>query len=73
MSVASPTALPREKRFPQLLSKAPQPHITPLAERGRVAGRLNARRDLNREMDDLSDEENELDDMVCIPFLDTPT
>ncbi|RDB21458.1 hypothetical protein Hypma_011856 [Hypsizygus marmoreus] len=62
MSVASPTLLPRPSKFPHLLPKPPQPHPMPLSHR-RVYGHLNAVRDLQREMDDLSDEENELEDI----------
>ena len=64
MSVATPTVLPRPEEFPNLLPKPPQPHPTPLPKSGRSTGRLNTRRDLQREMDDLSDEENELEDIV---------
>lgn len=64
MSVATPTLLPRPPKFPHLLPKPPQPHPIPLPKRVRAYGRLNAIRDLQREMDDLSDEENELEDIV---------
>jgi hypothetical protein len=64
MSVATPTVLPRPPIFPHLLPKPPQPHPVPLPKHGRVYGHLNATRDLQREMDDLSDEENELEDIV---------
>ena len=63
MSVATPTILQRPLKFPDLLPKPPQPHPLPLSRR-RVYGHLNAVRDLQREMDDLSDEENELEDIV---------
>lgn len=62
MSVATPTLLPRPSKFPHLLPKPPQPHPIPLSHR-RVYGHLNAVRDLQREMEDLSDEENELEDI----------
>ena len=63
MSVATPTLLQRPLKFPDLLPKPPQPHPLPLSRR-RIYGHLNVVRDLQREMDDLSDEENELEDIV---------
>ncbi|KAI0957769.1 hypothetical protein AcW1_006050 [Taiwanofungus camphoratus] len=63
MSVATPTVLPRSLLFPNLLPKPPQPHPTPLPKIGQRYGRLNSRRDLLREMEDLSDEEDELDEL----------
>ncbi|CAA7271525.1 unnamed protein product [Cyclocybe aegerita] len=63
MSGATPTLIPREPIFPLLLAKPPQPHVMPLSKR-RVYGHLNQVRDLQREMDDLSDEENELEDLT---------
>jgi hypothetical protein len=65
MSVATPTVLPRPLLFPRLLPKPPNPQPAPLPPQGKTYGRLNASRNLQREMDDLSDEENELEDMVC--------
>jgi hypothetical protein len=65
MSGATPTLIPREPIFPRLLPKAPQPHPMPLP-RKRVYGHLNAFRDLQREMDDLSDEENDLEDLASL-------
>jgi len=62
-AVATPTLLSREPKFPHCLPKPPQPHPMPLSPR-HVYGHLNAVRDLQREMDDLSDEENELEDLV---------
>lgn len=47
-----------------LLSTPPQPHHTPLPALGRGPRRINDRRDLVQEIDDLSDEENELEDLV---------
>lgn len=66
MSVATPTVLPRPPLFPALVPKPPQPHPVPLPKQGRVYGRLNACRNLAREMDDLSDEENDLDEMASV-------
>lgn len=65
MSVATPTLLPRAPKFPHLLPKPPQPHPVPLSHE-RVYGHLNAFRDLQKEMDDLSDEETELEDIVRV-------
>lgn len=64
MSVATPTVLPRPPILPTLLPKAPHPSLVPLPRHARTYSRMNAYRDLQHEMDDLSDEENELDDLV---------
>jgi len=62
MSGATPTLILREPYFPRLLPKVPQPHPVPLPKE-RVYGHMAAYRDIQREMDDLSDEENELEDL----------
>jgi hypothetical protein len=49
-----------------LLPDPPEPYPTPLPRMRRANARLNARRDLVKEMDDLSDEDNEVDDLVSI-------
>ena len=61
MSVATPTVVPRSPLFPTLLPKPPQPHPLPLPRHGQQPARMNAIRDLNREMDDLSEEEKQVD------------
>ncbi|PPQ77505.1 hypothetical protein CVT25_011302 [Psilocybe cyanescens] len=63
MSGARPTLLSHESHFPRLLPKPPQPHPVPLPKE-RIYGHLNAYRDIQREMDDLSDEEHELDELA---------
>ncbi|KAF7291888.1 hypothetical protein MIND_01214100 [Mycena indigotica] len=63
MSIASPTVLPRHARFPVLLPDLPHPYPIPPQNQGRSYGRLKAMRNLQREMDDLSDEENEVEEM----------
>lgn len=64
MSVGSPTLLPRSALFPNVLPKPPQPHPLPLPRYGQQPARFNATRDLAREMEDLSEEEDDLDDLV---------
>jgi hypothetical protein len=66
MSGATPTLVRREFKFPPLVPKPPQPHPIPLPPRRgpNVYGNLNQVRDLQREMDDLSDEETELEELV---------
>jgi len=63
MSGATPTLIRRESKFPPLIPKPPQPHPIPLPKRRGVYANLNQVRDLQREMDDLSDEETELEDL----------
>ncbi|VDC06674.1 unnamed protein product [Peniophora sp. CBMAI 1063] len=64
MSVYTPTLLPRPPVFPTLLPRPPQPHPVPFPRRGTEDWRLNLRRDLVRDMEDLSDEEAELEDIT---------
>ncbi|KAI0042695.1 hypothetical protein FA95DRAFT_1609991 [Auriscalpium vulgare] len=64
MSVATPTVIPRPPLFPTLLPRPPQPHPIPLPRPGRAPDRINTRRDLVQEMDDLSDEEAELEEIT---------
>ncbi|KAH7889617.1 hypothetical protein F5I97DRAFT_1845752 [Phlebopus sp. FC_14] len=62
MSIPSPTLIPRPAVIPLVLPKAPHVGPTPLPKADRFQGRLNHRRELQREIDDLSDEENDLED-----------
>lgn len=72
MSFGAPTLLPGSPQFPILLPQPPLHHPTPLPAYHSAPGGLKYRRNLNREMDDLSDEEDELDDLVCTRTLSTP-
>ncbi|TFK54613.1 hypothetical protein OE88DRAFT_1731930 [Heliocybe sulcata] len=61
-TAASPTVLPRNQIFPELMPKMPsEPYPLPLAKPGRHMGRI--KRDFHREMEQLSDEETELDNI----------
>ncbi|KAH7923483.1 hypothetical protein BV22DRAFT_1015373 [Leucogyrophana mollusca] len=62
MSILTPTLIPRPPLIPLVLPNPPQPNPAPLPKANRYPGRMNNRRDLQREMDDLSDEENELEE-----------
>lgn len=73
MSVAYPTLLPRTAAFPTLLPKPPQPHPLPLPRYGQRPARLNATRNLAREMEDLSEEEDELEEVVRFNALHNPS
>lgn len=69
MSVATPTLIPREPIFPRLLPSAPQTQVLSLPKSNPTDPpgsytHLNAWRNLQREMDDLSEEESELEDLV---------
>lgn len=68
MPVVTATLLRQPSYFPRLLPKQNPPHPVSLP-RKRVYSHLNAVRDLPREMDDLSDEETELEDIVCFAFV----
>ncbi|KAG7451917.1 uncharacterized protein BT62DRAFT_926110 [Guyanagaster necrorhizus] len=65
MSVATVTVLPREPRFPHLLPPVPRTRPIPLRNAGYepMYGRMKEYRDLQREMDELSEEEHELEEM----------
>jgi len=65
MSAATPTLIPRGGHFPALLPPVPsRGEPKPPTFRGRSDGRINAVRDLAREMEDLSDEEAEVEGLV---------
>ena len=64
MSVAAPTILPRSPILPNLLPRPPEPHPLPLPRYGQTPRRFNEVRDLVREMEDLSSEEEELEEIV---------
>ncbi|KAF9067559.1 hypothetical protein BDP27DRAFT_1328575 [Rhodocollybia butyracea] len=80
MSVYTPTLIPRPPLFPRLLPEPPKTHPLPLPPgppinirsyipdhySPGVYGHLNHRRDLQREMDELSEEESELDDLSLV-------
>jgi len=68
MPIVSPTLLRQPLHYPRLLPKPNPPYPSPLP-RKRVYSNLNDIRDLQREMDDLSDEENELEDLVRCYFI----
>lgn len=48
------------------MPQPPKPHPVPLPKQGHDYGHFNAFRDLQRELDDLSDEENAIEDMVRV-------
>ncbi|KIJ69121.1 hypothetical protein HYDPIDRAFT_164771 [Hydnomerulius pinastri MD-312] len=70
MSIASPTLIPRPPVIPLVLPKAPHVGPTPLPKADRFQGRINHRRDLLREADDLSEEENDLEDCIIVEGTD---
>ncbi|TDL24993.1 hypothetical protein BD410DRAFT_766657 [Rickenella mellea] len=64
MSTVTPTLIPRAPYFPSLLPEAPKPHPTPLPPKySRPPSRLNAHRNILVEQDDLSDEEQEVEEI----------
>lgn len=70
MPVTSPTLVPRPPIIPLVLPRAPHVNPTPLPKLDRYPGRMDLRRDLQREFEDLSEEEEELEESVrCIPFI----
>lgn len=81
MSVGTPTLIPKEPLFPRLLPAPPQTHVLPLpkanpADPPGSYANLNAWRNLQREMDDLSEEESELEELVrnlLLVRVDLPT
>ena len=65
MSGATPTLIPRKPIYPRILPHPPVPHAVPMPLPKRRCYRgLNSFRNIFNEMDDLSDEENELEDEV---------
>ena len=68
MSTVTPTLIPRQPGIPLLLPKMPTPHPMPLPPRQSDAGSVYARRDLRAEMEELSEEEEEVETQVCVFF-----
>lgn len=65
MSTVTPSLIPRAPAFPLLLPEVPKPHPTPLPPNSdQTLGRLNSRRNLRNEYDDLSDDEEEVEGQV---------
>jgi hypothetical protein len=63
MSV-QPTIIPKPPVWPRLLAPVPKKHPIPIPKHRHVYENLNYYRDLQKEMDDLSEEENEIEDQV---------
>jgi len=66
MSVATATVIPRQPRFPALLPSPTGPRPIPQRPQGTPYAHMNAHRDLNRELDDLSEEEADILEIVRI-------
>ncbi|KAJ8594301.1 hypothetical protein M405DRAFT_878842 [Rhizopogon salebrosus TDB-379] len=62
MPVTSPTLVPRPPVIPLVLPRAPYVNPSPLPKLDRYPGRMDIRRDFQREIEDLSDEETELEE-----------
>ncbi|KZS90017.1 hypothetical protein SISNIDRAFT_525795 [Sistotremastrum niveocremeum HHB9708] len=62
--VLSPTLIQPPPPFPLLLPDPPQPYPVPLPKYGQRRQYFNARRDLCKELADLSDSENEFEEMT---------
>ena len=63
--VASPTVVPRSPVFPRLLPLPPHPHPIPPAPSFQRRERFINYRDIWREMEELSEEEDAVEDQVC--------
>ena len=63
--VASPTLIPRSPVFPRLLPLPPRPHPIPPAPSFQRRERFINYRDIWREMEELSGEEDAVEDQVC--------
>lgn len=61
------TLIPQFPFFPNFLPSPPKPHPKPLPQLGRAPKRVNDYRDLFQELEDLSEEETEIEDIVS-PF-----
>ena len=66
--VASPTVVPRSPNFPRLLPLPPHPHPIPPAPSYQRRERFSNYRDIWREMDELSEEENLIEDQVRLLY-----
>ena len=62
--VASPTVVPRSPIFPRLLPLPPHPHPIPPAPSYQRRERFSNYRDIWREMDELSEEEQMIESQV---------